>query len=187
MRLERVPTHNQVAFACMVTHNWQDLRQLRERAGRNGFPMEGAHWRGLRNHGVVEARKEGYNRWSLRTGPKHRSFLRSALKERRPAKLQGLVKSALANCDQRLPMNDMERSLLSRITADPAVFGGKPVIRETRISVDLILGLLAQGASYDEVLDDYPDLSTDDIQACLAYAHAVVSGDSLDAVSVAGG
>jgi uncharacterized protein (DUF433 family) len=53
-----------------------------------------------------------------------------------------------------------------------------------RISVELILGLLAQGESWESILDDYPDLEPDDIRACLAYAHAVIAHDSLDTVQV---
>ena len=75
--------------------------------------------------------------------------------------------------------------LLKRITANPAIFGGKPIIRGMRISVELILSLLAQGQNWDDVLADYPDLEIDDIRACLAYAHAVIAHDSLDFVEVA--
>ena len=74
--------------------------------------------------------------------------------------------------------------LLKRITSRPDVFGGKPVIRDMRISVELILSLLAQGESWEAILDDYPDMESDDIRACLAYAHAVIANDSLDAVQV---
>ena len=77
--------------------------------------------------------------------------------------------------------------LLARITARPDVFGGKPIVRDMRISVELILSLLAQGVSQEELLQDYPRLEAEDIRACVAYAHAVVAGDSLTEVSVAGG
>ncbi len=76
--------------------------------------------------------------------------------------------------------------LLKRITADPRIFGGKPIIRGMRISVELVLSLLAQGESVESVLADYPDLERDDIRACLAYAHAVIAHDRLEAVKVAG-
>lgn len=76
--------------------------------------------------------------------------------------------------------------LLDRITARPEVFGGKPIVRDMRISVELILSLLAHGVSQEELLEDYPRLEPDDIRACVAYAHTVVAGDSLAAVSVAG-
>ncbi len=80
-------------------------------------------------------------------------------------------------------MTDPE--LLKRITADPEIFGGKPIIRGMRISVELILSLLAQGETREEILADYPDLEPEDIRACLAYARAVIAHDSLDAVRVA--
>ena len=77
-----------------------------------------------------------------------------------------------------------EHELLTRITARLDVFGGKPIIRDMRISVELILSLLAQGVSHGAILDDYPDLESEDIRACNAYAHAVIAGDTLAAVSV---
>ena len=80
-------------------------------------------------------------------------------------------------------MTDPE--LLSRIVARPEVFGGKPIVRDMRISVELVLSLLAQGGTPDSILEDYPGLEPDDIRACAAYAHAVVAGDTLSAVAVA--
>lgn len=77
-----------------------------------------------------------------------------------------------------------QEAILKRITADPEIFGGKPIIRGMRISVELILSLLAQGETVDTILSDYPDLERADIRACLAYAHAVIARDSLDAVRV---
>ena len=77
-----------------------------------------------------------------------------------------------------------QEALLKRITADPEIFGGKPIIRGMRISVELILSLLAQGETVDTILSDYPDLERADIRACLAYAHAVIARGSLDAVRV---
>jgi uncharacterized protein (DUF433 family) len=76
--------------------------------------------------------------------------------------------------------------LLKRITAKPEIFGGKPITRGMRISVELVLSLLAQGESEDSILEDYPDLESEDIRACITYAHAVVAHDSLDAVEVTG-
>lgn len=75
-------------------------------------------------------------------------------------------------------------ALLSRITANLQIFGGKPIIRGMRISVELILSLLAQGETGEAILDDYPDLEPEDIRACLAYAHAVIAEDKLDAVRI---
>jgi uncharacterized protein (DUF433 family) len=59
--------------------------------------------------------------------------------------------------------------LLSRITINPNVCFGKPCIRGHRIWVSLILDLLASGTSPDDILSDYPDLTPDDILACIAY------------------
>jgi uncharacterized protein (DUF433 family) len=77
-----------------------------------------------------------------------------------------------------------DQTLLERITANPDIFGGKPIIRGLRISIELVLSLLAQGETPESILADYPDLQPDDIRACLAYAHAVIAHDSLDAVRV---
>ena len=79
-----------------------------------------------------------------------------------------------------------QEELLRRITAHPEIFDGKPIIRGMRISVELILSLLAQGETEEAILQDYPDLEHDDIRACIAYAHAVIAHDSLDAVDVVG-
>jgi uncharacterized protein (DUF433 family) len=76
------------------------------------------------------------------------------------------------------------QELLLRITARSDVFGGKPIIRDMRISVELILSLLSQGATQEELLDDYPDLEPEDIRACIAYAHAVIAKETLAMVSV---
>ncbi len=73
---------------------------------------------------------------------------------------------------------------LDRITSNPAIFGGKPIVRGMRISVELILSLLAQGETQELLLEDYPGLHAEDIRACLAYAHAVLANDRLDDVVV---
>ena len=78
----------------------------------------------------------------------------------------------------------VDPELLKRITVRPEVFGGKPIIRDMRIAVELVLSLLAQGITTEAILEDYPDLESDDIRACIAYAHAVIAHDRLDAVSV---
>ncbi|MEO5657828.1 MAG: DUF433 domain-containing protein [Nitrospiria bacterium] len=59
---------------------------------------------------------------------------------------------------------------LKRITADPKILGGKPIIRGTRLSVEFILELLASGATAAEILQDQPHLKSADIKACLEYA-----------------
>ncbi len=58
----------------------------------------------------------------------------------------------------------------NRITVDSSVLVGKPVIKGTRLSVEFIVGLLAQGWAEDEVLRNYPGITREDILACLAYA-----------------
>ena len=76
--------------------------------------------------------------------------------------------------------------LLARITANKEIFGGKPIVRSMRITVEPVLSLLARGEINEAILADYPDLQPEDIRACLAYAHAVIAHDCLDAVGVAG-
>ena len=59
---------------------------------------------------------------------------------------------------------------LSRITQDPSVMGGRPCIRGLRVTVGTVVGLLAAGRTWDEILQAYPYLERDDISAALAYA-----------------
>lgn len=63
-----------------------------------------------------------------------------------------------------------DADLLKRITVNPHVFGGKPIIRGMRIKVENVLALLEQGMTPEEILKDYPELELADMQACLAYA-----------------
>lgn len=62
-----------------------------------------------------------------------------------------------------------------RITADPAILVGKPVVRGTRLAVEFVLDLLAAGWSFDDVVANYPGLTIEDIRACIAYAKDVLS------------
>src|SRR5215510_3937511 len=66
-----------------------------------------------------------------------------------------------------------------RIEIDPAIMMGKPVIRGTRITVELILRKLADGASESELLEDYPHLTTNDIRAAVAYGAASVAHEEV--------
>jgi len=59
---------------------------------------------------------------------------------------------------------------MGRIVTNREILGGKPVIKGTRISVEFILELLASGVAEDEILQDYPHLTKEDIRACLEYA-----------------
>ncbi len=72
-----------------------------------------------------------------------------------------------------------EDELLKRITADPMIFGGKPIIRGMRIAVEHVLGMLAAGDSPERLLQEYPFLEPTDIQACLVYAHRSLSGEQV--------
>jgi uncharacterized protein (DUF433 family) len=80
----------------------------------------------------------------------------------------------------------IDETLLRRVTVNPEIFGGKPIIRGMRISVELILSLLAQGETPETILTDYPDLEPYDLRACLAYAHAVIAYNKLDSVHISG-
>lgn len=69
--------------------------------------------------------------------------------------------------------------LLNRVTVCPDVFGGKPIIRDLRIAVEHVLGMLAAGDTAETILDEYPFLEADDIRACLLYAHRSLSGEQV--------
>ena len=66
-----------------------------------------------------------------------------------------------------------------RIEIDPAVMAGKPVIRGTRITVELILRKLAEGATEGELLEDYPHLTSEDLRAAIAYGAASVAHEEV--------
>ena len=68
---------------------------------------------------------------------------------------------------------------------NPEIFAGKPIIEGLRISVELILSMLAQGETFESLLEDYPGLELDDTRACLAFAQAIVAHESLGDVEVA--
>jgi uncharacterized protein (DUF433 family) len=76
--------------------------------------------------------------------------------------------------------------LLQRITINPKVLVGKPVIRGTRISVEHVVRLLAQGISEPEILRQYPHLQPEDVRAALAYAAAVLANEEVFPVLVQG-
>lgn len=70
-----------------------------------------------------------------------------------------------------------EQQLLERIVVNPQIFGGKPIIRGLRIAVEHILGMLAAGDQPETILQEYPFLEREDIQACLLFAHRSLSGE----------
>jgi uncharacterized protein (DUF433 family) len=65
------------------------------------------------------------------------------------------------------------------ITLDPRILVGKPVVRGTRISVELVIDLLAAGWTEQQLLDSYPTLKADDVRACLAYASEILHGEKV--------
>ncbi len=73
----------------------------------------------------------------------------------------------------------MNINLNSRITLDPKIMVGKPIIRGTRISVDMIVRMIAQGIGESEILAEYPRLMHDDIRAALVYAAEVLSDEDV--------
>lgn len=72
------------------------------------------------------------------------------------------------------------QELLKRITVNPNIFGGKPIIRGRRIAVEHILGMLAAGSTIEELLEGYPFLEREDIYACLIYAHRMVAHERVE-------
>ena len=73
-----------------------------------------------------------------------------------------------------------ERKLLERITINPAIFGGKPIIRGRRLAVEHVLGMLAAGDSIETILEGYPWLEREDVLACLLYARRVVANERIE-------
>lgn len=74
--------------------------------------------------------------------------------------------------------------MTDRIEINPDVMQGKPVVRGTRVPVELLLRKLAEGASLDDLLDAYPRLTSDDVRACLAYAADTIAHESVLAPNV---
>ena len=73
-----------------------------------------------------------------------------------------------------------EPKLLERITVNPEIFGGKPIIRGRRLAVEHVLDMLAAGDSVDTILAGYPWLEREDVQACLVYARRVVAPERIE-------
>ncbi len=70
--------------------------------------------------------------------------------------------------------------MFERISVDPTICGGKPCIKGTRIPVTMVLDLLQDGLSFEQILSDYyPNLTVADIQACIQYAKSLVEGEEV--------
>ena len=74
-----------------------------------------------------------------------------------------------------MPILDMDTP--NRITIDPDVLSGKPVVRDTRIAVAWVIELLAHGWSIEEITQEYPALTAEDVYACLHYAHTQLEAE----------
>jgi uncharacterized protein (DUF433 family) len=77
-----------------------------------------------------------------------------------------------------------ESKLLERITVNPQIFGGKPIIRGRRLAVEHVLAMLAAGDSPEAILKGYPWLDREDIQACLLYARRVTANERIEPLSI---
>lgn len=80
-------------------------------------------------------------------------------------------------CDN-LPMTEAE--LLARITSDPQVFGGKPIIRGRRLAVEHVLAMLGAGDSPETIVSGYPWMTVDDVRACLIFARRAVAAERIE-------
>ncbi len=77
-----------------------------------------------------------------------------------------------------------EGKLLERITVNPKIFGGKPIIRGRRLAVEHILAMLAAGDTPEVILKGYPWLESEDVQACLVYARRVTADERIEPLSI---
>jgi uncharacterized protein (DUF433 family) len=75
---------------------------------------------------------------------------------------------------------EREAALLTRITTDPEIFGGKPIVRGHRLAVEHVLGMLAAGDTPETILQGYAWLEPEDIRACLLYARRLVGHERVE-------
>jgi len=73
-----------------------------------------------------------------------------------------------------------EDALLRRITVNPQIFGGKPIVRGRRLAVEHVLGMMAAGDSMETLLDGYPWMEREDVLACLLYARRLVGHERVE-------
>ncbi|MDX1958875.1 MAG: DUF433 domain-containing protein [Leptospiraceae bacterium] len=79
----------------------------------------------------------------------------------------------------------MQEELLQRITLNPKVCFGKPTIRNLRYTVEIMLELLSSEMTWDEILEDYPDLEKDDLRACILFASKMIKIKSIHKLEAA--
>ena len=72
--------------------------------------------------------------------------------------------------------------LIMRIRSSHATFAGKPTVRDTRVAVQHVLAMLADGATTEQILQEYPFLEAEDIRACLVYAWRLVSQEEIETI-----
>ena len=77
-----------------------------------------------------------------------------------------------------------EKKLLARIVIDPKIMVGKPIIKGTRLTVQFILGLLAQGMSMEDILQEYKKITLEDILACLTFARNTLADTTFAPLSI---
>ena len=77
-----------------------------------------------------------------------------------------------------------EKELLNRIVVDPKIMVGKPIIKGTRLTIEFILGLLAQGMTTEEIMQEYKGLNKDDILACLIFARNALADTTFAPLAV---
>jgi len=145
-----------------LDRDWAATRLLeyapyREIVRMLGFPALIEGWPAWRSRIRSESRKRGFD------------FLAEWIPQRHP--------ELLSSTENPITMNDSEDSLRyrladyrDRITIEPGKRGGKPCIRGLRITVSDVLDYLASGMSEQQILEDFPDLTVEDIRACLAFA-----------------
>ncbi len=80
-----------------------------------------------------------------------------------------------------------EQKLLKRITVNPEIFGGKPIIRGRRLAVEHVLGMLAAGDTIETILEYYAWLEREDVQACLIYARRIAANETIEPLSIEAG
>ena len=72
------------------------------------------------------------------------------------------------------------QELLARITTDPEIFGGKPIVQGRRLAVEHVLAMLEAGDDIETILGGYPWLEREDVLACIAYAHRIVAHERIE-------
>jgi len=80
-----------------------------------------------------------------------------------------------------------EQALLERITVNPQIFGGKPIVRGHRLAVEHVLGMLAAGDDFDTILAGYSWIEREDIQACLLYARRQIGNERIEPLDITAG